>query len=164
MKLAFMLIVWLVLGLKVTGIAGFAASNAGNRPKKIKIDITGGISSSVNADGGGKVVWDGSGGGGDLRKDGAGSGGSKSRKGAKGAKKERIAKQRGGDVGGGMSVKAAKRGGKTVTIISGANKLEGGLNTLKILKSKLATGGMHVDNCIEVQGDHVDKVKKLLGL
>ncbi|GMI12104.1 hypothetical protein TrLO_g2641 [Triparma laevis f. longispina] len=146
----------------------FTASRGRERPKKIKIDITGGIARSSEG-GGGKVVWDGAGGGRDMRKEAGGGGKGKGGWGeAKGAKKERIAKQRGGGGGGGvLSVKAAKRGGKTVTIISPVSKLGGGgkaAETLKMLKTKLATGGTQVDDCLEVQGDHVEKVKKLLSI
>ena len=55
-----------------------------------------------------------------------------------------------------------KRYGKIVTVISG---LESGVNVKKItktLKNELACGGTYKENTIELQGDHLKKVKPLL--
>ncbi len=52
---------------------------------------------------------------------------------------------------------------KVVTMISGLDPKVADLKTItKQLKNKLACGGTYKDNTIELQGDHVDKVKKLL--
>lgn len=55
-----------------------------------------------------------------------------------------------------------KRYGKIVTVISG---FENDIDVKKIaksLKNELACGGTHKDNVIELQGDHVKRIKPLL--
>ncbi len=55
-----------------------------------------------------------------------------------------------------------KKFGKTATIISG---FETGMDVKKIakaLKEELACGGTFKDNIVELQGDHVKKVKQIL--
>jgi translation initiation factor 1 len=52
---------------------------------------------------------------------------------------------------------------KTVTYIAGLDPKTTDLKSLtKILKTKIACGGTFKDDSIELQGDHVDKVKKIL--
>jgi len=56
-----------------------------------------------------------------------------------------------------------RRYGKEVTIIEGIDKSEINLEELaKFLKSKLACGGTVKNNVIELQGNHVSRVKELL--
>ncbi len=56
-----------------------------------------------------------------------------------------------------------RRFGKLMTIIEGLNSNDIGLNELcKILKEKCACGGTVKEGKIELQGDHVGKVKKIL--
>jgi len=55
-----------------------------------------------------------------------------------------------------------KRYGKIVTIVSGFDK---GLDVKKIakaLKNELACGGTYKDGKIELQGDHIKKIKPIL--
>ncbi len=55
-----------------------------------------------------------------------------------------------------------KRYGKIVTVVTG---FESGIDMKKIakdLKNELACGGTHKDNVIELQGDHVKRIKPLL--
>ncbi|MBL7160023.1 MAG: translation initiation factor [Candidatus Aenigmarchaeota archaeon] len=55
---------------------------------------------------------------------------------------------------------ARRRFGKTVTIVDGVK--EGLKETTKKFKSKLACGGTFKDGKIELQGDHKNKIKKIL--
>ena len=58
--------------------------------------------------------------------------------------------------------KDKKKFGKPVTIISG---FDNGIDVKKIaksLKNELACGGTFKDNVVELQGDHMSKVKPLL--
>lgn len=55
-----------------------------------------------------------------------------------------------------------KRYGKIVTIVSGFDSGVDVKAIAKKLKSKLACGGTSKENKIELQGDHRQKVKKLL--
>ncbi|MEM0340849.1 MAG: stress response translation initiation inhibitor YciH [Acidilobaceae archaeon] len=56
-----------------------------------------------------------------------------------------------------------RRFGKEVTVIEGINEKESKLRELaSMLKSKLAVGGTAKDGRIELQGDHRQKVKKIL--
>ncbi|HJZ18989.1 MAG TPA: stress response translation initiation inhibitor YciH [Candidatus Nanoarchaeia archaeon] len=55
-----------------------------------------------------------------------------------------------------------KKFGKTATMVSG---FEGGMDMKKIakaLKNELACGGTYKENMIELQGDHVKKIKQIL--
>jgi len=55
-----------------------------------------------------------------------------------------------------------KKFGKTATMVSG---FEAGMDVKKIakaLKEELACGGTFKDNIVELQGDHVKKVKQIL--
>ncbi|BBL45584.1 protein translation factor SUI1 [Nanobdella aerobiophila] len=59
-------------------------------------------------------------------------------------------------------IRAEKRSyGKLVTILEGIDPLIA-KDTLKNLKQKLGCGGTYKDNIIELQGDHREKIKKLL--
>ncbi|RDD52303.1 stress response translation initiation inhibitor YciH [Nanoarchaeota archaeon NZ13-N] len=51
--------------------------------------------------------------------------------------------------------------GKTVTLISGIEE-EVAKGVLKNLKKKLGCGGTYKNGAIELQGDHRDKIKKIL--
>lgn len=56
-----------------------------------------------------------------------------------------------------------RKWGKSVTLIDGISDRDISLNKLaKKLKGKLATGGTAKDGKIELQGDHVHRVKALL--
>ena len=63
-----------------------------------------------------------------------------------------------------ITIKVVKRRyGKEVTVIEGIDKSEINLEELaKFLKSKLACGGIVKNNVIELQGNHVARVKDLL--
>ncbi|MDQ6968482.1 MAG: translation initiation factor [Mariprofundaceae bacterium] len=55
------------------------------------------------------------------------------------------------------------RGGKSVCVIDGLPLDNEGLKTLqKKLKSQLGTGGSVKDGCIEIQGDHREKLLQML--
>ncbi|PJA32057.1 MAG: translation initiation factor [Zetaproteobacteria bacterium CG_4_9_14_3_um_filter_53_7] len=55
------------------------------------------------------------------------------------------------------------RGGKTVCIVDGLQLDDNGLKTLlKTLKAQLGTGGAVKEGCLEIQGDHRDKLLQLL--
>jgi len=53
-----------------------------------------------------------------------------------------------------------RRFGKSVTIVEGVQ--EGGKDLAKKLKTKLAAGGTMKEGKIEIQGEHVSKIKKIL--
>ena len=55
-----------------------------------------------------------------------------------------------------------KRYGKIVTIVSGFGKGIDVKKTAKALKNELACGGTFKDDAIELQGDHVKKIKPIL--
>ncbi|MGC8497183.1 MAG: stress response translation initiation inhibitor YciH [Thermoplasmata archaeon] len=56
-----------------------------------------------------------------------------------------------------------RRYGKYMTVISGLENSDADIKELtKILKRNIATGGTYKDGKIELQGDHSEKVKKLL--
>jgi len=58
---------------------------------------------------------------------------------------------------------AKGRGGKTVSVIDGLNVSETERKALlKRLKAKLGTGGAIKNACIEIQGDHREKLLALL--
>ena len=62
-----------------------------------------------------------------------------------------------------IKVSAMKRSfGKWVTIIEGISKDANPKQIASKLKSKLAAGGTFKEGKIEIQGNHKDKVKKLL--
>lgn len=62
-----------------------------------------------------------------------------------------------------ISRESKGRGGKTVCVISGLDLPADALKEmLKRLKAKLGTGGALKDGCIEIQGDHRDKLLALL--
>ena len=52
--------------------------------------------------------------------------------------------------------------GKYVTIVEGIDPKTNPKELAKKLKSKLATGGTFKDNKIELQGNHLSRIKKLL--
>ncbi len=52
--------------------------------------------------------------------------------------------------------------GKWVTVVEGVEKEANPKELASKLKSKLACGGTFKDNKIELQGEHTDKVKRLL--
>ncbi len=55
------------------------------------------------------------------------------------------------------------RGGKTVSIVDGLTLNDDGLKKLlKTLKGQLGTGGAVKDGCLEIQGDHREKLVLLL--
>lgn len=55
------------------------------------------------------------------------------------------------------------RGGKTVCVIDGLNMPDDRLKALlKRLKSQIGSGGAIKDGCLEIQGDHRDKLLALL--
>ena len=52
---------------------------------------------------------------------------------------------------------------RVVTVISGIDpKLNDIYKLVKTLKTKIACGGTYKDNVIELQGDHIEKAKKIL--
>ncbi len=56
-----------------------------------------------------------------------------------------------------------RKKGKIVTVVSGLDKSASDLNSiLKELKKVCAAGGTMTDDKIEIQGDHTDKVIKVL--
>jgi translation initiation factor 1 len=55
-----------------------------------------------------------------------------------------------------------RRYGKSITIITGISRDVNVKNVLKELKTGLACGGTLKDEAIELQGNHKDKVKKIL--
>lgn len=62
-----------------------------------------------------------------------------------------------------ISRESKGRGGKVVCVISGLNLSTEQLKDLhKRLKAKLGTGGAVKGGCIEIQGDHRDKLLPLL--
>lgn len=55
------------------------------------------------------------------------------------------------------------RGGKTVSVVTGVMSHPAGQEALlKLLKTKLGTGGTLKDGVIEIQGDHRDQIVELL--
>jgi translation initiation factor 1 len=55
------------------------------------------------------------------------------------------------------------RGGKTVCVVDGLALNDAELKSLlKTLKGKLGTGGAVKSGCLEIQGDHRDKLLQLL--
>jgi len=63
-----------------------------------------------------------------------------------------------------LRIERAKRRGKTVTVVEGLPRNKAFLKTLATeLKKSLATGGKIIDDRIEIQGDHRDRLRELLG-
>jgi translation initiation factor 1 len=62
-----------------------------------------------------------------------------------------------------VGIERKGRGGKTVSIVSGVMSHEAGKQALlKLLKTKIGTGGTLKDETIEIQGDHRDQIIELL--
>jgi len=62
-----------------------------------------------------------------------------------------------------IKISTAKRSfGKWVTVVEGIEKEANPKELSSRLKAKLACGGTFKDNKIELQGEHSEKVKKLL--
>ena len=62
-----------------------------------------------------------------------------------------------------ITVRLEKRSyGKWVTIVEGIEKDANPKEVSKKLKSKLAAGGTYKEGRIEIQGDHKDRIKKIL--
>jgi len=55
-----------------------------------------------------------------------------------------------------------KRYGKVVTLVSGFENSMDVKSIARALKNELACGGTYKDGAIELQGDHRDKIKKIL--
>ena len=127
-----------------------APNNRKPRPKKIRIDVSGGISSAPPTAG---VAWSDAAGG-DQRK---ASNTKQPKKSRQSAKKDKISSQRTAAPGDGkkLTIKTAKRGSKTVTVLTplAAMPMEP-KKMLKRLKERLGTGGTVAGDAVEVQGDH----------
>ena len=62
-----------------------------------------------------------------------------------------------------VALDSKRRGGKTVTVVSGFQSNPSQLESIaQSLKKKCGTGGQVLDNCIEIQGDHRIKVGETL--
>jgi translation initiation factor 1 len=62
-----------------------------------------------------------------------------------------------------VGIERKGRGGKTVSIVSGVMSPDAGKQALlKLLKTKLGTGGTLKDDAIEIQGDHRDQIVEIL--
>lgn len=62
-----------------------------------------------------------------------------------------------------VGIERKGRGGKTVSVVTGVMSHEAGQQALlKLLKTKLGTGGTLKDGVIEIQGDHRDQIVQLL--
>jgi translation initiation factor 1 len=62
-----------------------------------------------------------------------------------------------------VGIERKGRGGKTVSVVTGVMSHEAGQQALlKLLKTKLGTGGTLKDGVIEIQGDHRDQIVELL--
>jgi translation initiation factor 1 len=62
-----------------------------------------------------------------------------------------------------LRIEKKGRSGKTVTVVDGLPKNEDFLEGLaKELKKQLGTGGAAGEGCIEIQGDHRDRLRILL--
>jgi translation initiation factor 1 len=55
-----------------------------------------------------------------------------------------------------------KRYGKAVTVINGLSKDVDVKKVLKELKTKLACGGTYKNDTVELQGNHIKRIKELL--
>jgi translation initiation factor 1 len=62
-----------------------------------------------------------------------------------------------------VGIERKGRGGKTVSIVAGVMSYDAGkLALLKLLKTKLGTGGTLKDDTIEIQGDHREQIVEIL--
>ena len=62
-----------------------------------------------------------------------------------------------------VGIERKGRGGKTVSVVSGVMSHDAGKQALlKLLKTKLGTGGTLKDDAIEIQGDHRDQIVEIL--
>jgi translation initiation factor 1 len=62
-----------------------------------------------------------------------------------------------------VGIERKGRGGKTVSVVAGVMSHEAGKQALlKLLKTKLGTGGTLKDDTIEIQGDHRDQIVEIL--
>ena len=62
-----------------------------------------------------------------------------------------------------VGIERKGRGGKTVSVVSGVMSHDAGKEALlKLLKTKLGTGGTLKDGTIEIQGDRRDQIVELL--
>ncbi len=62
-----------------------------------------------------------------------------------------------------VGIERKGRGGKTVSVVTGVMSHDAGKQALlKLLKTKLGTGGTLKDDAIEIQGDHRDQIVELL--
>ena len=62
-----------------------------------------------------------------------------------------------------VGIERKGRGGKTVSVVAGVMSHDAGKQALlKLLKTKLGTGGTLKDDAIEIQGDHRDQIVEIL--
>lgn len=62
-----------------------------------------------------------------------------------------------------VGIERKGRGGKTVSVVAGVMSHDAGRQALlKLLKTKLGTGGTLKDEVIEIQGDHRDQIVEIL--
>ena len=62
-----------------------------------------------------------------------------------------------------LRIERAKRRGKTVTVVEGLPRNQAFLKEIAgELKKKLATGGKTIEDRIEIQGDHRERLRELL--
>lgn len=62
-----------------------------------------------------------------------------------------------------MGIERKGRGGKTVSLITGVLSPAAGKEALlKLLKTRLGTGGALKDDVLEIQGDHRDQIVEVL--
>ena len=62
-----------------------------------------------------------------------------------------------------VGIERKGRGGKTVSVVAGVMSHDAGKQALlKLLKTKLGTGGTLKDDTIEIQGDHRDQIVEIL--
>ena len=63
-----------------------------------------------------------------------------------------------------LRIERAKRRGKTVTVVEGLPRNAAFLKELsKELKRACATGGKTIEDRIEIQGDHRERLRQILG-
>jgi translation initiation factor 1 len=62
-----------------------------------------------------------------------------------------------------VGIERKGRGGKTVSVVAGVMSHDAGKQALlKLLKTKLGTGGTVKDDTIEIQGDHREQIVEIL--